>query len=104
MDGMDKATYLLVLLALVSPVDLDLGVEDLSAVEGLESGLSSSHVHAVEQNKNGSSSIVNTAGQERHVLLNETVVETPVLVVSVRDDLDVLDRSSDGKDLGEHVL
>jgi hypothetical protein len=37
-------------------------------------------------------------------LLDETVVEASVLVVTVRDDLDVLNGSSDGEDLGEHVL
>lgn len=37
-------------------------------------------------------------------LLDETVVETSVLEVSVRDDLDVLNGSGDGEDLGEHVL
>ena len=73
---------LLILLTLVSPVDADLGVENFAAVEGLESSLCRAHVH----------------------VLDETVVETAMLVVTVRDDFNVLDGTSDGEDLGEHVL
>lgn len=72
----------LVLLALVSPVHADLGVEDFAAIEGLESGLGGTHVH----------------------VLDEAVVEAAMLVVAVGDDLDVLDGPGDGEDLGEHVL
>ena len=72
----------LVLAALVCPVDADLGIEDLAAIEGLEGGLGSTHIY----------------------VLNETVVEATVLVVSVRTDLDMLYWTGDGEDLCEHVF
>jgi hypothetical protein len=81
-DMVVRGGVFLVLTALVCPVDTDLGIKDLAAIEGLEGGLGSSHVY----------------------VLNETVVETTVLVVTVGDDLDVLDWTSDSEDLCEHVL
>ena len=72
----------LVLAALVRPVDADLGIKDLAAIEGLEGSLGSTHVH----------------------VLNETVVEATVLVVTVGDDLYMLNWASDSEDLREHVL
>ena len=73
---------LLVLLTLVSPVDTNFCVENFATIEGLQSGLGSTHVE----------------------VLDETIVEAAMLVVTVWDDFDMLDRTSDGKDLGEHVL
>ena len=72
----------LVLLTLVSPVDTNFRVENFAAVEGLQSGLCSTHVE----------------------VLDETIVEAAMLVVTVRDDFNMLDWASDGKDLREHVL
>jgi len=73
---------LLVLTALICPVDADLCIKDLAAIEGLEGSLGSTHVH----------------------VLNETVVETTVLVVTVGDDLDMLNWASDSEYLREHVF
>jgi len=73
---------LLVLLTLVSPVDTNFRVENFATVKGLQSGLGSAHVE----------------------VLDETIVEAAMLVVTVRDDFDMLDWACDGKDLGEHVL
>ena len=73
---------LLVLAALICPVDTDLCIKDLAAIEGLERSLSSAHVH----------------------VLNETVVETTVLVVTVGDDFYMLNWTSDGEDFCEHVF
>ena len=44
-DVIVVAGVLFILLTLVGPVDTDLGVEDLASVEGLQGGLSSSHIH-----------------------------------------------------------
>jgi len=73
---------LLVLAALICPVDTDFCIKDFAAVEGLEGSLGSTHVH----------------------VLNETVVETTVLVVTVGDDFYMLNWTSDSEDLCEHVL
>ena len=73
---------LLVLTALVCPVDTDLRIENLAAIEGLKSSLCSTHVH----------------------VLNETIVETAVLVVPVGDNLYMLNRTGDSEDLCEHVF
>jgi hypothetical protein len=73
---------LLVLATLVCPIDTDLCIKDLAAVEGLKGSLSSAHIH----------------------IFNEAVVETTVLVVTVGDDLHVLDWTSDSEDLCEHVF
>ena len=75
-------SVLLVLLTLVRPIDADLGVKDLAAVEGLKSGLRGAHVH----------------------VLDEAIVQATVLVVTVWDDLDMLDWTGYGKYLREHVL
>ena len=76
------AGVLLVLLALISPVDADLGIEDLASVERLKSGLRSTHVH----------------------VLDEAIVETAMLVVSVGNDLYMLHGPGHGEDLGKHIL
>ena len=81
-DVIVVARVLLVLLALVRPVDADLGVEDLAPVEGLERSFGCAHVH----------------------VFDETIVETAVLVVAVRDDLDVLHGTGHSKDLRQHIL
>ena len=81
-DMVVRGGVLLVLTALVCPVDADLGIKDFASVKGLEGSLGSTHVH----------------------VLNETVVETTVLVVTVGDDLYMLNRTSDGEDLCEHVF
>ena len=73
---------LLVLTTLVCPVDTDLCIENLAAVEGLKGSLRSAHIH----------------------VLDETVVEATVLVVTVGDDFDMLNRTSHSEDLCKHVL
>ena len=73
---------LLVLTALICPVDAYFCIKDFAAVEGLKGSLGSTHVH----------------------VLNETVVETTVLVVTVGDDFYMLNWTSDSEDLREHVL
>lgn len=73
---------LLVLLTLVRPVDTNLCVENFAAIKGLQSGLGGTHVK----------------------VLDEAIVETAMLVVTVWDNFDMLDWASDGKDLSEHVL
>ena len=73
---------LLVLTALICPIDTDLCIKDLSTIEGLEGSLGSTHIH----------------------ILNETVIETTVLVVTVGDDFYMLDWTSDSEDLCEHVF
>ena len=72
------------LLALICPIDSDFGVEDLTAVEDLKSGFCGTHVHVLDK---------------------AMIKATGVLVdAAVRKDLDVLNRTSDGKYLREHVL
>lgn len=73
---------LFVLLALVRPVDANLRVEDLAAIEGLQRSFGSAHVD----------------------VLDEAVVEAAMLVVPVRDYFDVLNGPGDGEDFSEHVL
>jgi hypothetical protein len=71
------------LLALICPIYSDFGVENLTAVEDLKSGFCGTHVH----------------------VLDKAIIKATVLVdAAVRDDLDVLNRTSDGKYLREHVL
>jgi hypothetical protein len=72
----------LVLLTLVGPIDANLGIKDFATVESLKSSLGSTHVH----------------------VLDETVVETAVLVVSIGNNFNVLDGARDGEDFCEHVL
>jgi len=81
-DMVVRSGVLLVLAALVCPVDTNLGIKDLASVEGLESSFGSPHVH----------------------VLDETVVETTVLVVTVGDNLYMLNWTSNSEDLCEHVL
>ena len=81
-DVVVVARVLLILLALVGPVDADFGVENLAPVEGLEGSLGCAHIH----------------------VLNETIVETAVLIVAVWDDLDVLHRTGHSEDLGQHIF
>ena len=74
---------LLVLLALICSIYSDFGIEDLTAVEDLKSGFCGTHVH----------------------VLDKAIIKATVLVdAAVRDDLDVLNRTSDGKYLREHVF
>jgi hypothetical protein len=75
-------SVLLVLLTLISPVDSDLRVKDLTAVECLKGGLGGTHVH----------------------VFDETVVETTVLIVAVRDNFYMLNGASDRENFGEHVF
>ena len=77
-----RSGVLLILTALICPIDANLCIKYLAAIEGLKGSLSSTHVH----------------------VLNETVVEATVLVVAVGDDFYMLDWTSDGEDLGKHVL
>ena len=77
-----RGGVLLVLATLICPIDTDLRIKDLAAVEGLKGCLGSAHIH----------------------IFNETVVETTVLVVTVGDDLHVLNWTGDGEDFCEHVF
>jgi hypothetical protein len=72
----------LVLLTLVSPVDADLGIEDLAAIESLESRFCSAHID----------------------ILHKTIVEAAMLIVAIGNNFNMLNRPCDGKDLAEHVL
>ena len=76
---------LLVLLASICPVYSNFGVEDLTAVEDLKSGFCGTHVHVLDE------AMIKATG----VLVDAAVRD---------DDLDVLNWTSDGKHLREHVL
>ena len=76
------AGVFLVLRTLVSPIDTDFGVENFSAVQSLQSSLRGAHVD----------------------IFDKSVVETAVLVVTVRDNFNMLNGASDGEDFSKHVL
>jgi hypothetical protein len=67
---------------LIGPIDANLSVEDLAAVESLECSLGSTHVN----------------------VLDEPVVEATVLIIAIRNNFNMLDGTGDGEDFGEHVL
>ena len=81
-DVVVVARVLLILLALVCPVDANFCVEYLATVESLEGCLCGAHVH----------------------ILDEAVVQAAMLVVAVWNNFDVLDRASDSEYLCKHVL
>jgi hypothetical protein len=81
-DVVVTGRVLLILLALIGPVDTDLSIEDLTAIERLERGFGCTHVD----------------------VLDEAIVEATVLIIAVRNNFNVLDRTSNSEDFGEHVL
>jgi hypothetical protein len=70
------------LMVLVGPIDTDFGIEYLAATERSESGLGRTHIN----------------------VLDKTVVKTSVLIVTIQNDFNMLDRTGDRKNLCQHIL
>lgn len=81
-DMVVVGSVFLVLRTLIRPVNTNLGVEDLAAVEGLKSSLCGAHIH----------------------IFDETVVKATVLIIAIGDDFDMLNWSSHREDFREHIL
>lgn len=73
---------LLILLALICPINSNFSIKYFATIEGLKGGFRSTHVD----------------------IFHKAIVETSVLVVPVWNDFDMLNGSSDSENLGQHVL